>query len=79
MLEDPIGLAGTSENLEACILTREVEKGGAMINERRIANGLKVLDLVFVDMILAEQDLNQRNYSNKLSSTNIRKYLSELK
>jgi phosphopantetheine adenylyltransferase len=54
VLEDPIGLAGISEKLEACILTREVEKGGAMINERRSANGLKVLDLVFVDMILAE-------------------------
>lgn len=58
ILEDPIGLAGTSEKLEACILTREVEKGGAMINERRSAYGLKVLDLVFVDMILAEKDLN---------------------
>jgi hypothetical protein len=28
MLEDPIGIAGTNGDLEACILTREVEKGG---------------------------------------------------
>jgi len=27
-LLDPVGVAGTDESLEACILTREVEKGG---------------------------------------------------
>lgn len=31
-LADPVGAAGTLEKLEACILTREVEKGGAMVN-----------------------------------------------
>lgn len=54
MLEDPIGMAGTDPKLEACILTREVEKGGAMINQRRVENGLQQLELVYVDMILAE-------------------------
>lgn len=54
MLEDPVGIAGTESNIEACILTREVAKGGNMINELRINHGLKPLDLVFVDMILAE-------------------------
>jgi phosphopantetheine adenylyltransferase len=34
-LSDPVGQAGTDPNLEACILTREVEKGGQMINEAR--------------------------------------------
>lgn len=54
MLEDPIGLAGTDPKLEACILTREVEKGGTMINDIRAKNGLSTLELVYVDMILAE-------------------------
>lgn len=76
MLEDPVGIAGTESNIEACILTREVAKGGNMINEIRINHGIKPLDLVFVDMILAEQDINNKNFSNKLSSTNIRQYLS---
>jgi phosphopantetheine adenylyltransferase len=27
-LKDPVGLAGTIEDIQACILTRESEKGG---------------------------------------------------
>ena len=56
MIDDPVGVSGTLVELEACILTREVEKGGKMINDVRLKNGLKPLDLVFVDMILANQD-----------------------
>ncbi len=78
-LVDPVGLAGVDPNIEACILTREVEKGGNMINEAREAKGLPKLDLVFVDMILAETEHSEKNFSNKLSSTHIRQYLSEQK
>ena len=35
-LNDPVGSAGSDATLEACILTREVEKGGLMINQARI-------------------------------------------
>lgn len=52
-LQDPIGIAGTDSLIQACILTREVEKGGNMINEVRAKNGINKLDLLFVDMILA--------------------------
>ena len=75
-LNDPIGLAGTLPEMQACILTREVEKGGAMINEARVKAGLEPVDLVFANMILAEHDATSVNYSNKLSSTNTRQYLS---
>jgi cytidyltransferase-like protein len=75
-LSDPIGIAGTDPKIEACVLTREVEKGGKMINDARAKNGLGSLDLLFVDMILADADSSEKNYSNKLSSTNIREYLS---
>lgn len=34
-LADPIGPTGTDSELEALILTREVEKGGKMINDTR--------------------------------------------
>lgn len=76
-LSDPIGVAGTNALIEACILTREVEKGGKMINDARQLNGLAAVDLLFVDMILADADSQEKNYSNKLSSTNIREYLSK--
>lgn len=78
-LHDPIGLAGREPLIEACILTREVEKGGNLVNEARINNGLHKLDLLFVDMILASSDEKEKNFSNKLSSTNIREYLSKQK
>ena len=75
-MNDPIGLAGTVPTLEACILTEEVAKGGKMINDKRAAENLPPLQLVFVDMILAETKQAEPDYSNKLSSTHIRQYLA---
>lgn len=54
-LSDPVGKAETDIEIEACVLTREVEKGGEMINQARIKYGLPPVQLVFVDMILAEE------------------------
>ena len=42
-LSDPVGPTGTDPDLEALILTREVEKGGYMINQVRGDKGLKHL------------------------------------
>ncbi len=53
-LSDPIGPTGTDPDLDALILTREVEKGGKMINDKRTENGLKPLELIYVDMIISE-------------------------
>jgi phosphopantetheine adenylyltransferase len=38
-LEDPAGQAATDDDLQAVILTKEVEKGGHFINDRRKENG----------------------------------------
>lgn len=80
-LSDPVGLAGSLPELEACILTREVEKGGQMVNDQRAASGLKPVELVFVNMILAEHGAKDKpkNFSNKVSSTHIREYLANQK
>eukprot|EP00347_Sterkiella_histriomuscorum_P023330 403335061 len=76
-LSDPVGRAENDEEIEACILTREVEKGGAMINEARTKVGLNQVEMVFVDMILAEEQTDSQNkFSNKTSSTYIRQYLA---
>ena len=53
-LTDPVGPTGTDPDLDALILTREVEKGGQMINQIRTQNGLKPLELVYVDMIISD-------------------------
>ena len=75
-LADPVGPTGTDPEIEALILTREVGKGGKMINDARALNGLKPLDLIFADMIIAdfkEENQNlQSQFSNKTSSTYIR-------
>eukprot|EP00352_Strombidinopsis_acuminata_P007857 CAMPEP_0176370984 /NCGR_PEP_ID=MMETSP0126-20121128/24380_1 /TAXON_ID=141414 ORGANISM="Strombidinopsis acuminatum, Strain SPMC142" /NCGR_SAMPLE_ID=MMETSP0126 /ASSEMBLY_ACC=CAM_ASM_000229 /LENGTH=163 /DNA_ID=CAMNT_0017730259 /DNA_START=427 /DNA_END=916 /DNA_ORIENTATION=- len=53
---DPVGVAGTSTEAQACVLTREVEKGGVMINEAREKNGLGPLKMVYVDMVVVESE-----------------------
>lgn len=76
-LDDPIGPTGTDEDLQALILTREVAKGGTMVNSAREANSLKPLRLVFVDMILADVTKEDSSFSNKTSSTYIREYIAK--
>ena len=34
-LQDPLGIAATMEDLQACVLTRETARGGQMINDAR--------------------------------------------
>lgn len=78
-LSDPVGKAVHDTEIEACILTREVEKGGQMVNDARKENGLSELDLVFVNMILVEEnnDDHENKFSNKTSSTYIREYIAK--
>ncbi|TNV77819.1 hypothetical protein FGO68_gene2445 [Halteria grandinella] len=76
-LDDPIGPTGTDSELEALVLTREVAKGGVMINEARERNSLHPLRLVFVDMILSEVTEDDNSFSNKTSSTYIREYIAK--
>mmetsp|Transcript_3772 Transcript_3772/g.6438 ORF Transcript_3772/g.6438 Transcript_3772/m.6438 type:complete len:162 (+) Transcript_3772:716-1201(+) len=76
-LNDPAGRAATDSELEACILTREVQKGGEITNQKRQEKGLSSLPLVFADMIMAKEseEATQINFSNKISSTIIREHI----
>lgn len=53
-LVDPCGVGATLPEIQACVLTREVEKGGLMINNIRRERGFAECELVFVDMILSD-------------------------
>eukprot|EP00353_Schmidingerella_taraikaensis_P006063 CAMPEP_0185568170 /NCGR_PEP_ID=MMETSP0434-20130131/1211_1 /TAXON_ID=626734 ORGANISM="Favella taraikaensis, Strain Fe Narragansett Bay" /NCGR_SAMPLE_ID=MMETSP0434 /ASSEMBLY_ACC=CAM_ASM_000379 /LENGTH=346 /DNA_ID=CAMNT_0028182591 /DNA_START=161 /DNA_END=1201 /DNA_ORIENTATION=+ len=81
-LSDPVGLAADLEEIGACVLTKETQKGGLMINEARAAKGFQALDLVFADMILTADPSSPRgdtevtSFSNKMSSTIIRQFMS---
>jgi phosphopantetheine adenylyltransferase len=68
-LSDPIGIAGNSTDIDACILTRETEKGGVMINDKRKENGLGPMEMVVIEMVMGSEE-------SKVSSTNIRKYIA---
>ena len=63
--------------MQALVLTREVAKGGTMVNEARERNGLKPVQLVFVDMILSDIVEGGAEFSNKTSSTHIREYIAK--
>ena len=63
------------------MLTQETRKGGEMINQARVAKGLAPLQLVFADMILTADpsslaDADATSFSNKMSSTVVRAFLS---
>ena len=81
-LSDPVGIAGELPELQACVLTKETQRGGLMINEARFAKGLAPLDLDFADMILTSDPSSPRGnneietFSNKMSSTIIRQHLN---
>ena len=63
------------------MLTKETAKGGEMINKARQDKGLTPLQLVYADMILTEDPSSdaggdQEKFSNKMSSTVVRRFLS---
>lgn len=79
-LNDPAGRAADDTEIEACVLTKEVEKGGLIINDLRKKNGLPEVVLVFADMVMASEDGDSEgvNFSNKISSTIIRRHLEKM-
>ena len=72
-LVDPCGKGATEPDIDAVILTKEVEKGGHMINSQRKENGFKELPFAFVDIIFSEG--KEGDMSAKTSSTYIRDYI----
>jgi len=56
-LNDAFGPAATDEGIEALVVSRETEPMGREINERRATKGMKPLNILVVDMILADDSL----------------------
>jgi len=53
-LNDPHGVAATDSSIEALVVSGETRARGMEINQIRRSNGLRLLDLVEVDLILAQ-------------------------
>jgi pantetheine-phosphate adenylyltransferase len=65
-LDDPYGLTVTEPNLEALVVSKETEVRAGKINEIRRSKGLPPIDIIVIDMILAENGVN-------ISTTRIRR------
>ena len=59
-LVDPAGKGATEPNIDGIILTKEVEKGGHFINDKRKENGLSQLPFAFVYLVF-ESSANDSN------------------
>jgi len=64
-LEDPHGPAAWDESVDAIIVSEETKAETEKINEFRVKNGLKPLEVICIPMVLAEDGL-------PISSTRIR-------
>lgn len=65
-LYDPYGPALTSKRIEALVVSRETEPRAHEINARRKARNLRPLEIIVIDMILAEN-------CDPISTTRIRR------
>ncbi len=64
-LDTPFGITLSTTIADALIVSKETEPVGLLINKKRVANGLKPLELVVIDMVPAEDTV-------PISSTRIR-------
>lgn len=69
-LVDSTGIAASQPDVDALVISKETIKGGALVNEQRIANGFAPLKFIVVDLLLIEPSV-------KLSSTFLRKRSSQ--
>ncbi len=65
MLEDEFGPAVDDPNIEAIVVSKETEYKCKRLNEIRTSKGLRSLDVISIDLILAKD-------GKKISSTRIR-------
>ena len=74
-LDSVEGNAGKDDTLDALLLTEETLKGGGIVNERRIKNGLQPIDFILAELLTVEYDPN--NLKSKESSSFIRNKMFE--
>lgn len=80
-LSDPFGPTVTDQDVSALVVSAETRKGGEAINERRRERGWHGLETHEVDVLDASEFMestgDKDSFDAKLSSTTIRKMLSE--
>lgn len=75
---DPFGPTITDENITALVLSLETKGGGNAVNNKRVEQGWKELDIFEVSVLDAgEEESVDESFQSKLSSTEIRRKWSE--
>ncbi|GJP55505.1 hypothetical protein CLOM_g14456 [Closterium sp. NIES-68] len=69
-IEDPFGPSITDPHMDAIAVSVETEKGGHAVNEKRVANGLKPLDVIVVHLV--DEGGEHVGMDEKISSTQLR-------
>ncbi|KAF2273736.1 pantetheine-phosphate adenylyltransferase family protein-like protein [Westerdykella ornata] len=77
-IEDPFGPTITDESITALVISKETRSGGSAVNAEREKKGWASLEVFEVDVLDAsEEDVEDETFQSKLSSTEIRRILSE--
>lgn len=80
-LSDPFGPTITDKDISGIVVSGETRSGGKAINDKRKEKGWAELEVLEVDVLdsgdVAERKSDQESFDAKLSSTTIRKMLSE--
>ncbi|KAM7184026.1 hypothetical protein V8F20_012387 [Naviculisporaceae sp. PSN 640] len=76
-IQDPFGPTVTREDIQALVVSGETRSGGKAVNDRRIEQGWKALDVFEVDVLNADEMADEvvtktENFAAKISSSAIR-------
>lgn len=75
---DPFGPTITDESISALVISKETRSGGKAVNDKREEKGWSSLEVFEVDVLDAgEEEEVDETFQSKLSSTEIRRSLSE--
>ena len=85
-ISDPFGPTITEEDISALVVSKETRSGGKAVNEKRVEKGWAPLEILEVDELDAAPEAEEvedrgltENSESKISSTEIRKRLAEMK
>ncbi|POS85719.1 hypothetical protein EPUL_002650 [Erysiphe pulchra] len=78
-IKDPFGPTITDEDITALVVSGETRSGGKVINQRRVENGIRPLDVYEIEVLSAKDALSDsiENFATKISSHQIRKQRAE--
>ncbi|ORX43202.1 Nucleotidylyl transferase [Hesseltinella vesiculosa] len=76
---DPFGPTISEPNLDALVVSQETLSGGNMVNDERLRRNYHPLVLRVIDVVSEAGSHGDQSYTDKISSSWIRKYLYDLK